>query len=297
MGEPLSMTGFGRGEACDNGISWTVELRAVNHRYLDTGIKLPRPFISWEDRIKKELAAYHIRGRVDLYVTYNDCGVETKRLKADLPLAREYFACLQEISSDLGIPGEPDLPMLATYRDIITPLDEEAGVEFLEELWPTCREALLVALEECKRMRQNEGATLQRDLLARLADFQQKIDLIARSIPQIVEKREAALKERLDTLLGGIDIDPVRLAQEAAILVDKCDVSEEIVRLESHVEQFQNFLNLAEPVGRRLDFLVQEFLREVNTVAAKISSAETAHVTVDMKSDLEKIREQVQNLE
>jgi len=297
MGKPLSMTGFGRGEASGRGSSWIVELRAVNHRYLDIGIKLPRRFMGWEDRIKKEISACHTRGRIDVYVTFNDEGVAAARLKADLPLARQYFTCLQEIAADLAIPGEPDLAMLAAYRDIINPLDEEAGGEILEELWPIFREALAAALEECRKMRQSEGETLQMDLLARLNSFQQKIAAIDQALPQIMEKRETVLKERLDILLSGVDIDPVRFAQEVAILVDKSDVSEEIVRLGSHVEQFQNFLAADEPVGRRLDFLVQEFLREVNTIASKISNAETAHMTVGMKNDLEKIREQVQNLE
>ncbi|HKJ13519.1 MAG: YicC family protein [Desulfobulbaceae bacterium] len=297
MGQAISMTGFGRGEASGKRGSWIVELRAVNHRYLDIGIKLPRRFMSWEDRIKKEISSFHIRGRVDVYVTFNDEGAETSRLKADLRLAREYWACLKDIAEDLSIPGEPDLTMLASYRDIIASPDEEAGGELLEELWPALRAAIGAALEECHQMRQSEGEALQKDLLERLYSFQQKIDEIAQSLPQIMEKRETGLQERLDNLLSGVDIDPVRIAQEVAILVDKTDVSEEIVRLRSHVEQFQGFLNLDEPVGRRLDFLVQEFLREVNTIASKISNAETAHLTVGMKNDLEKIREQVQNLE
>jgi uncharacterized protein (TIGR00255 family) len=297
MGKPLSMTGFGRGEASGTQGAWTVEVRAVNHRYLDTGIKLPRRFMGWEEKIKKEIATYHTRGRIDVYVTFTDEGSESARLKADLRLAREYFSCLQEIARDLGITAEPDLAMLASYRDIITPMDEEAGGELLEELWLPFRDAITAALEECREMRRSEGETLQRDLVERLDGFQQKIDTIEQSLPRIIAKRETALKERIDILLAGVDIDPMRIAQEIAVLVDKSDVSEEIVRLRSHVEQFQGFLGLDEPVGRRLDFLVQEFLREVNTIASKISNAETAHVTVGMKNDLEKIREQVQNLE
>jgi len=297
MGKPLSMTGFGRGEASGGQGSWIVELRAVNHRYLDIGIKLPRRFISWEDRIKKEISSYHVRGRVDVYVTFNDEGSEAARLRVDLPLARQYIACLNSIAGDLSIPGEPDLAMVASYRDIISQLDEETGGESLEEFWPAFREAIVTALGECQRMRQSEGEMLQKDLLDRLDSFQLKIESIEQALPQIIEKREIALKERLDNLLSGIDIDPLRLAQEIAILVDKSDVSEEIVRLRSHVEQFHGFLKLQEPVGRRLDFLVQEFLREVNTISSKINHAATAHLIVGMKNDLEKIREQVQNLE
>jgi uncharacterized protein (TIGR00255 family) len=297
MGKAVSMTGFGRGEASDKRGSWIVELRAVNHRYLDVGIKVPRRFLCWEDRIKKAISSSHVRGRVDVYVTFNEESGEAARLKADLQLAKEYLSCLKEIAGDLAIPGEPNLAMLASYRDIIAPLDEEAGGEILEELWPTFRDALGAALEECQKMRQSEGDALKVDLLERLSSFQQKRDSIEQALPQIIEKREAALKERLDILLSGVDIDQVRLAQEVAILVDKSDVSEEIVRLCSHVEQFQGFLELDEAVGRRLDFLVQELLREVNTIASKISNAGIAHMTVGMKNDLEKIREQVQNLE
>ena len=297
MGKPVSMTGFGRGEASSKGISWIVEIRAVNHRYLDIGLKLPRRFIAWEERLKKEIANFHTRGRVDMYVTCNDESVDSARLKADLQLAKEYFSCLQEIAEDLSIPGKPDLTMLASYRDIITPLEEEVAGEFLEELWPTFRMAINAALEECKNMRRNEGEMLQKDLVERLDSFEQKIEGIEQSLPQIIEKRKTSFNERLDILLSGVDIDPIRLAQEVAILVDKSDVSEEIVRLRSHVMQFQGFLELEEPIGRRLDFLVQEFLREVNTIGSKISNAVTAHMTVDMKNDLEKIREQVQNLE
>ena len=297
MGKAVSMTGFGRGEASGKRGSWIVELRAVNHRYLDIGIKLPRRFLCWEDRIKKAISSSHSRGRVDVYITFNEEGAEGARLKADIQLAKEYLTCLKEIAGDLAIPGEPDLAMVASYRDIIAPLDEEAGEELLEELWLTFRGAIGAALEECQKMRQNEGELLKNDLLERLNSFKQSVDSIEQVLPQIIEKRETALKERLDILLSGVDIDPVRLAQEVAILVDKSDVSEEIVRLCSHVEQFQNFLELDEPVGRRLDFLVQELLREVNTIASKISNAETAHMTVGMKNELEKIREQVQNLE
>ena len=297
MGKPVSMTGFGRGPASGKESSWTVELRSVNHRYLDISIKLPRRFIGWDDKIKKEISSFHNRGRIDIFITFNDEGIEATKLKTDLGLAKEYLRCLKEIARELTIPGEPDLTMLASYRDIISPLDEEGGAEILEEYWPTLQEAIADALKQCLEMRQNEGEILQNDLLERLSIFQQMIDAIEKSLPLIIEKREKALQERLDNLLSGIDIDPVRLAQEVAILVDKTDVSEEIVRLRSHLEQFHGFLNINEPVGRRLDFLVQEFLREVNTIASKINHAETAHLTVGMKNEIEKIREQVQNLE
>ena len=297
MGKPVSMTGFGRGPASGKKSSWTVELRSVNHRYLDISIKLPRRFIGWDDKVKKEISSVHSRGRVDIFITFNEEGLEDTRLRADIGLAKEYLRCLQEVAQELSVTGEPDLTMLASYRDIITPLDEESGAEELEEFWPDLQEAITDALQECLKMRRSEGKTLQTDLLERVTVFQQKVDEIEDSLPVIIEKRGKALQERLDNLLSGIDIDPLRLAQEVAILVDKSDVTEELVRLRSHMDQFNGFLSLDEPVGRRLDFLVQEFLREVNTISSKINHAETAHLIVGMKNDLEKIREQVQNLE
>lgn len=297
MGKPVSMTGFGRGEAGYKECSWTVEIRSVNHRYLDVSIKSSRRFMGWEEKIKKEISQYHIRGRIDVYVSFNDEGTVTSRLRTDLPLAREYLACLQEITDRLSLPGTPDLGMLASYRDIITPREDEPGGEFLDELWPSFLEALGAALIECQNMRRSEGAILQKDLMTRLDYFAKKLEIIDQAQPEILKMRENNLKERLDNLLAGVDIDPMRFAQEVAVLVDKTDVSEEIVRLRSHIEQFRKFLGMGEPVGRRLDFLTQEFLREVNTIASKINNADTAHVTVEMKNDLEKIREQVQNLE
>jgi uncharacterized protein (TIGR00255 family) len=297
MGKPVSMTGFGRGPASGKESSWTVELRSVNHRYLDVSIKLPRRFIGWDDKIKKEILSVHSRGRIDIFITFNDEGLESTKLRVDVGLAKEYLRCLKEVARELSITGEPDLTMLASYRDIITPPEEESGAEILEELWPELKAAIADSLQECLKMRQNEGEILQKDLLERLAIFKLKIDEIEHSLPVIIEKRGTVLRERLDNLLSGIDIDPIRLAQEVAILVDKSDVTEEIVRLRSHLEQFNGFLHLDEPVGRRLDFLVQEFLREVNTISSKINHAETAHLIVGMKNDLEKIREQVQNLE
>jgi uncharacterized protein (TIGR00255 family) len=297
MANPVSMTGFGRGAAGVNESSWTVELRSVNHRYLDISIKVPRRFLGWDERIKKEISAVHHRGRIDLFITYVDESLEAAKLKADLGLAKEYLRCLNQVADELSVTGEPDLAMLASYRDIISPIEDEVDAESLKEIWPSLQEAIGDSLKECLKMRQSEGETLKIDLLERLSAFQAKVDTIEQSLPLIIEKKEKTLKERLDNLLNGIDIDPMRLAQEVAILVDKSDVTEELVRLRSHLEQFHGFLNIAEPVGRRLDFLVQEFLREVNTIASKINHAETAHLIVGMKNDLEKIREQVQNLE
>jgi len=297
MEKPLSMTGFGRGEANGNGRSWTVELRAVNHRYSDIIIKMPRQYSVLEDKIKKEAIKYHTRGRVDIYISVTDQQTDANRLKADIGLARQYYNCLKEIGQELSVAGEPDLSILATFRDIVVPVEDEAVAEIVEQLWLDVKGAVIAALDDCLDMRQNEGEVLLKDLQSRMEVFEQTVNDIENSIPEILEKRQQALKERLDNLLSGVDIDPIRLAQEIAIMADKSDVSEEIVRLRSHISQFHGFLELDEPVGRRLDFLIQEFLREVNTIASKINNADTAHLIVGLKNELEKIREQIQNIE
>lgn len=291
------MTGFGRGESVGGGKRWTLELRSVNHRYLDVNVKLSRYYAILEDRIKKEIAVSQSRGRIDLYVNVEEEEENTLNLKVDLLQAREYYNCLLAIRDELGLKDEPDLALIAANRDLITTSTAEHDPETVEKQWPFLSQALQTALSECQNMRANEGEVLKRDLLDRLNSFEKIVAEISIAVPGLLAMRQAALEERLVNLLQNVDIDPSRLAQEAAILADKVDVTEELVRLGSHIDQFRNFLSMTEPVGRRCDFLLQEFLREVNTVASKINNSSIAHLTVDMKNELEKMREQVQNLE
>ena len=297
MQRPLSMTGFGRGESVGSGKKWIVEVRSVNHRFLDVKVRVPRLYSFLEDRIKKTVAPFHSRGHLDIFIDVVDEGSDSGRLKIDLALAREYYKGLQAIRDDLNLQQEPDLNMLAAFRDLIEPADEELAFAKADEIWPTASAALEKALAEAAEMRAQEGQALKDDLLGRMQAFDKVIDELEIRIPDIVKKRETTLKERLDKLLEGVDMDPMRLAQEAAIMVDKSDVSEELVRLRSHVQQFGNFLELDEPIGRRIDFLLQEFLRELNTLAAKINDVEAAYLVVDLKNEHEKMREQVQNIE
>ncbi len=297
MQRPLSMTGFGRGEAVGNGKKWIVEVRSVNHRFLDVKVRIPRLYSFLEERIKKTVAPFHSRGRIDIFLDVVDEGAESGRLKIDLALAREYYKGLLAIRDDLNLQQEPDLNMLAACRDIIVPADEEPASAKADEIWPTAAVALENALVEAAAMRTQEGQALKEDLLERMQAFGEVVAEVERRLPDIVKKRETTLKDRLDKLLERVDIDPLRLAQEVAIMVDKTDVSEELVRLRSHIRQFGGFLELDEPIGRRIDFLLQEFLRELNTLAAKINDVETAYLVVDLKNEHEKMREQVQNLE
>jgi len=289
-----SMTGFGRGKSESGGRIWTVELRCVNHRYLDLKIKVPHGYSALEEKIRKKVAAIHQRGRVDLFLGVNGDFSDLMEVKVNLPLARGYRDALETLSREFGVKDGNSAIQLASYPDV---LSYERKNEDLDEIWPFAGQALDDALASCDSMRMQEGETLAADLLGRLKVFEKTVDTIETAIPDLLIKREKNLAERLEKLLGNIQLDPARLSQEVALIADKTDVTEEIVRLRSHIGQFALFLGGGEAIGRKLDFLIQEFLREVNTLASKISDAATAHLTVDLKSELEKMREQVQNIE
>lgn len=289
-----SMTGFGRGEAENAGRLWTVEVRCVNNRFLDLKAKLPKGYMAIEERIRKKVADYHQRGRVDLLLSVAGDFSDLLHVKVNLGLAENYRAALETLAETLDLDRQISATQLAAYPDVLVREQEE---EDLEDVWPLVEKALDAALTGCDSMRRQEGAALVADLTTRLTGFRETVTTIETAIPELLRQRENNLQERLEKLLGNVELDPQRLAQEVAILADKTDVTEEIVRLRSHIQQFENFLTEDVAVGRKLDFLIQEFLREVNTIASKISDADIAHLAVELKSELEKMREQVQNIE
>ncbi len=288
------MTGFGRGEATEADQTWTVEIRTVNHRFLDQRVVLPRAFAALEERVRKTIAASQDRGRVEISLALSGSSSSGPRLTVDTDLARQYHECLQQLAEEFGLGPRIQFSDMLNHRDIISLQEQNPD---LDQEWPLVEQAVLAALLECGRMREQEGKALKQDLLGRLDNFAAVVKEIESNIPQVLQQRQEELKKRVLKLLDGMDIDPMRLAQETAIMADKADVTEEVVRLASHISQFRNFLDSGEPVGRRLDFLLQEFLREVNTLASKISNAAIAHLGVEMKNEIEKLREQVQNIE
>ena len=294
MNRPFSMTAFGRGTAGTANRQWTVELRSVNHRFCDVKVKMPREYALLEDKVKKEIGAVFARGHIEAMISVQAADADKSRAKVNLVLAGQYLACLEQLQNAFNLEGRPSLAMLAALPDVIR---EEEVEENLEAVWAEINEALGLAMTACLIMRADEGRILKTDLIARLHSFEATVDFIGSALPGLVAKREATLKERLAALLQGVEMDPARLAQEVAIMADRYDVTEELVRLGSHIQQFKAFMELNEPVGRRLDFLLQEFLREINTLASKINDTEVTHRTVDLKNEVEKIREQVQNLE
>jgi uncharacterized protein (TIGR00255 family) len=289
-----SMTGFGRGEEQFLGKTWIAELRCVNNRYFDFKARLPKNCTMFEEPLRKLLAKRLQRGRVDLAVSLSGENSELKMVKVNLELARSYRLALSEISSALNLEDQISVAQLASLPDIFIREQEDEGPD---AVWRQLEAVVAEALARCEEMRLQEGQLLKDDLQARLGQFAATVDTIENAIPDLLRQRQRTLEERLEKLLGQIQLDPARLAQEVAILADKTDVTEEIVRLRCHIKQFLAFLEGTEAVGRKLDFLVQEFLREVNTLASKINDAGIAHLTVDLKAELEKMREQIQNIE
>ena len=288
------MTGFGRSEIQAGNRVWTTELRCVNNRFLEVKIKLPKGYCALEDRVRKLVATYLQRGRVDLVVNVSGDFSDLMQVNVNIELARTYKNALVQLGQDLAIKGDADLTFLASLPDVLV---REQKNEDLEGVWMLLSRSVEEAIVHCETMRQQEGNTLLVDLAGRLDIFSKVLEQVADAIPELLVQRKSLLQERLEKLLGNVQIDPMRLAQEVVILADKTDVTEEIVRLRSHMQQFRSSLVEDGAVGRKLDFLVQEFLREVNTLASKISDAHLAHLAVELKSELEKMREQIQNIE
>ena len=289
-----SMTGYGRSEIEQSGTIWVAEIRCVNNRFLDCKIKIPKGLLVLEEKIRKKLSQVFGRGRIDFLLSQVTSTNTSHNLSANVPLAQNYLAVLETLGKECGLREQPSLTLLASFPDIIV---RDQQNDDIDALWPMIEQLVDSAFQNCDGMRLLEGRALADDVLSRITAFSSTIDQIELKIPLLIEQRKLLLEERLARLLDTIPIDPMRLAQEVAILADKTDVSEEIVRLRSHIKQFTQYMHSEQGVGRKLDFLVQEFLREVNTLASKITDASIAHMTVELKSELEKIREQIQNIE
>jgi uncharacterized protein (TIGR00255 family) len=247
-----------------------------------------------EDPIRKIIATFHQRGRVDLSLAVTGDFSDLVEVRVNKNVAAAYRDSLVNLADALGIECDLSLAQIAQLPDVLV---REQRAEDIDELTSSVEAAVHDALQSCDEMRMREAAALVDDLSARLASFSAVLNEVEKRIPELIQHRQAALQERLQQLLGGVDLDPMRLAQEVAVIADKTDVTEEMVRLRSHIGQFEEMLQTSGAVGRKLDFLIQEFLREVNTMASKINDADIAHMTVGLKSELEKMREQVQNIE
>jgi uncharacterized protein (TIGR00255 family) len=289
-----SMTGYGRGEAEGEGKQITVELKSVNHRYLETVVRLPRQYNSLEEKIKRVIGEKVSRGRVEVYLNFAETGEKKRFIKVDKDLALAYDNTLEDLAKTLDISYSRDLYRLVSMPDVMSVEDTQ---EDLDAIWAVCNNALLIALTAFIEMRGQEGTRLQEDLIHRIDKIAQCIKEIEVRQPKVVKDYQEKLHLRLAELLVEIPVDENRMANEVASFADRISITEELVRLHSHLAQFKASLNLQEPIGRKLDFLLQELNREINTTGSKANDMEIARIVVEVKSELEKIREQVQNLE
>lgn len=291
---PYSMTGFGRGEAQGSGYALTVELKAVNNRYLEVVIRLPRGFGSLEERLRKEVQNKVQRGRIEVMINIVQTEEKKRMVKVDKDLALSYDKKLKDFANILHCSYEVDLYRLVTLPEVLTVEDVEADMEALGELGS---QALNLALAGFMNMRSNEGEKLALDLQQRFDDIETQVKHIDERADVVVKDYQTRLQDRIKGLLGEVALDEARLANEVAYFADRASIDEELVRLRSHLSQGRGALRLQEPVGRKLDFLLQEMNREINTIGSKANDLTIAQAVIMVKSELEKIREQIQNLE
>jgi uncharacterized protein (TIGR00255 family) len=289
-----SMTGFGRGEWQGLGKRVGVEVKSFNHRYLDIFPHLPRRLNPLEAQVRNLIKQRVSRGRIEVSVQIDDSSPGEQKLELDLALARDYHLALKGLQEGLGIPGEIRLETLANFRDIFTRKEVETD---LEEEWASLQEALEEALTSLEQMRRDEGLTLREDFLSRLKALGEMVQEIEEKAPLTLRACRDRLAERVQELSGGIPIDEGRLAQEVAYLAERSDIAEELVRIRSHLSQFREMLDHSDPVGRKLEFLLQEINREANTIGSKANDVAIARSSIALKEEIEIIREQVQNVE
>lgn len=290
-----SMTGFGRGTHTGDSFSINVELKTVNNRFLDINLRLPSEIQGLESTIKKLISARLARGRVEVNLQYdrsNDVAMEVNR-----PLITGFLAAMKDIQQEFGLTGEPDINVIARLPGVVQTKKEEPSQEFLAAV----ELAFHSAIDELDLMRSKEGSLLAKELESRLADIELRVPAIEANASAVTDEYRARLTKRIDEVLSKaeahVDVDQGRLAQEVAYLADRSDISEEIARLNTHIEHFRDIMREDRDVGKRLDFLTQELNREANTIASKTNQMVVKENALAIKSEIEKIREQIQNVE
>lgn len=289
-----SMTGYGKGETTTQNGNFIVEIRAVNHRYGEISVRMPRSFYAFENAVKKLAASVLKRGKIDISVQWDETAVANATPQLDIAVARGYFEAYSRLAKELNLPQDAAPSFIMSQKGVIK---EVAGAVDETELQPQLLAAVNDAVVALDIMRTREGGALADDLQARRKQIAEWTALVGERTPQVVLEYRQKLKNRLEQLLEGAEMDESRLAQEVAMLADRCDITEELVRLSSHFNQFDEALTSSEPVGRKLDFLMQEMNREVNTIGSKSNDAGVTTLVIQIKAEMEKMREQVQNVE
>jgi uncharacterized protein (TIGR00255 family) len=289
----ISMTGFGRSKAESDVFSVNVEVKTVNHRFCEMNIRMPRQLLKIEDRMKKKLSQHIRRGRVEVYVSLEGEGIVTRKVQVDWKLLEEYYQFVKQVREKYDVEGTVTLHDLLSRSELLHIEESEVGNEELENL-------VLAATEEAanvlKQMRMAEGEELKKDMHAILAQLETNVMDLQKFAPFVVQSYKERLTKRMEEFING-QLDETRILTEVAVFADKADINEEVTRLNSHIQQFLLALKSMDPIGRKLDFLVQEMNREANTIGSKANDSNIAKLVVDIKSLLEKLKEQVQNIE
>ncbi len=289
-----SMTGYGRTEAADDTQKLTAETRSVNHRFLDISLRMPKILYPLEQDIRKLVSANVSRGKVDVNLQFSAQNNADAEIQVDAGKAQHLFNQLRRIQTDAGIPGELDISCMLPFRDLF--LKEPDMKHDMKLLWAFMQPVIEQALGQLRQMQDTEGAALTADLSGRIDFITEQLNDITLRFPEALAARQQALKERVGQLCENVTVDEQRMVQEIALMADKSDITEELVRAKSHINQFKTWLAASEAVGKKLDFLLQELNREINTIGSKASDADIALKVVAAKNELEKIREQVQNV-
>lgn len=289
-----SMTGFGRGEYASASEKVTVEIKSVNHRYLDLNLKLPKKFSAFENQMRNRLKQDLSRGKVDIYVSYESSADRNYSIQYNPMIASEYYENLKKMASDLSLSDDITVTKLAQFPDVFE--IREAGADE-EELWDLLSHALDLAIEQFISNRENEGERLKVDLLGKMDEMETLVGYIETRSPEILDEYKERLRRKIDELLEDRQIDENRIAMEVTLYADKICVDEELVRLKSHIHEAREALENMDEVGRKMDFLAQEMNRESNTILSKSTDVAIADCGITLKTLIEKIREQIQNLE
>ena len=289
-----SMTGYGRVETLLDGRNIVVEAKSVNHRFLEISLRTPSALFPLEMEYKKKIGERFKRGRIDVSIRLEGEGADTSKVNLNLDIARNYFDVLNRLIAEFHLQEQITLKSLTGFRDIFTPPSEtELNPDFLSQVEKTLQEALLMLTN----MRQDEGIVLYSDMEMRLKAITKILETIRLRGPQVVLEYQKHLADRIKELTAGYALDDARLAQEVAIMADRCDITEEIVRMQSHISQFEALLQSEDAEGKKIDFLLQEMNREINTIGSKSNDAEITRQVIEAKSELGKLREQAQNIE
>ncbi len=288
-----SMTGYGKANLSQKEREYQVEIKSLNHRYLDISVKMPKILSYLEEEVKKEISAKVKRGKIDVFITFENNSTEGKEIKINTEIAKIYIDELKKLAKQEDISANIEVTEISKFPDVLSIQNNQEDETIKEELLGTVSQAT----EKLVQMRTMEGSKIAEDLLVRIKVIQEKVKEISSLSTGLIEEYVVKLEGRIKEILKNEEIDEARLAQEVVIYADKCSVEEEVTRLQSHILQFEKLLNTEESIGKKLDFIIQEMNRETNTIGSKANNLEITNDVIDMKTELENVREQIQNIE